>query len=261
MPKGKCRLCLTQEVELQLSHIMPRFSYVRVRGEGKGADPVHVTKGEAYQSQDQRKEYLLCWDCEQIFERRETYVASLLPLRDGKRAPILNMLGNAFETTASGTRAVELGRVSASDVAYFAASVLWRGHVSRGFRVELGSKYAEEFRRYLRDEAPFPSNAACAVTFFDIPFSDKIDLTATCAGVQTNARTPGALARSHGFMVMGLQFFFQLGSSLEPWVVASCIVRNGTMFLARQEQMVAWLAPNLLGATVDRRLAARMERG
>lgn len=255
--RGQCRLCLSTDVALQDSHIMPRFSYVRVRGDSPQDDPVFFRGGKAYQSQEQVKEHLLCFTCEQTFAKVEGRIAELLPLRDGKRAPILDLLGNAFETTANGTRAVELGRVRGEDLAYFSASVIWRGHVSDGFNVKLGDVYGEQFRRYLLGETDFPPKAACVATFFDLPYDDRIDVKASAVGVQTWPRNKNDRSHRHGFMVMGLQFFLQIGNQLDDWATASCLVRNKTMFLARQEHLVQWLGPTILSAKPTGRLTGR----
>jgi len=238
---------------------MPRFSTVRLRGPGPQDHPIHFRGGRAYESQEQVKEFLLCRDCEQRFSKVETRVADLLPLRDGKLAPILDRIGGLIETNADGLRVVELGRVSGDDLAHFAASVLWRGHVSQHFHVKLGDRYAEQFRVFLLGHAAFPENAACLVYFYDLPFDDAVDVKATTVGVETFKRKDGRGPHWHGFMVFGLRFVIQLGNQLNASVVRLCVVRQQRLLLARQEHLAKWLGRSILGAQPDQKLERKLD--
>lgn len=256
---GQCKLCLAHDVELQDSHIMPRFSYVRLRGPGPQDEPVHMRDAVAFQSSEQVTEPLLCWDCEQRIGKVEGRVAALLPLRDGNPAPILGRLGGLVEANDDGIRIVKLGRVSGDDLAYFAASILWRGHVSKRFPVRLGERYAEEFRLYLIGETPFPENAACVAYFYDLPFADEVDMKATSVGVETFKRLKGSSPHWHGFMIFGLRFVLQVGSQLDARMVEACLVRHQRLFLARQEHLLRWLGRSIRAVKPDQKLERALD--
>src|SRR5688572_14352094 len=89
-PIGKCRLCLTDNVELCDSHILPRFAYKRVRPD-KGGGPVFFNGKTAVQTDAQVTEYLLCRGCEDRFMKVETRFAPLV--YDKGQFPLLDKLG------------------------------------------------------------------------------------------------------------------------------------------------------------------------
>lgn len=66
---GKCKLC-DKEKELQNSHYVPKFIYDWLKKEGTGAFR-NPEKGINRIFQDGNKDYLLCYECEQKFSKRE----------------------------------------------------------------------------------------------------------------------------------------------------------------------------------------------
>lgn len=76
MPRGLCRLCQV-DAELQLSHILPAFSYRWLR-KSSGNSLLRETTEPDLRVQDGRREYLLCGSCEALFSRWETDFANKL---------------------------------------------------------------------------------------------------------------------------------------------------------------------------------------
>lgn len=76
---GVCALC-DKEAKLQLSHILPKFVIKYVKESAPSA--IRSNQSPNRRIQDGPKEYLLCWDCEQLFARWEKlfYENLFLPL-------------------------------------------------------------------------------------------------------------------------------------------------------------------------------------
>lgn len=76
MPRGQCRLC-QDEAELQLSHILPAFTFRWLR-ETSGGGHIRLGSSPNHRVQDGPKRYWLCASCEGIFNRSETTFAGQL---------------------------------------------------------------------------------------------------------------------------------------------------------------------------------------
>jgi hypothetical protein len=80
MEIGDCRLCLAKGVELQVSHIVPKWTYRRAfdktRANGS-PNPIMMTNEVVIQTSEQRAEPMLCVACEQQLGRDESYIADL----------------------------------------------------------------------------------------------------------------------------------------------------------------------------------------
>jgi hypothetical protein len=166
--RGICKLCQFEK-DLQESHLLPRSLYKKVRGTGRGNnDPTVIAPGKKPKTTShQYKDYVLCWDCEQRFNvNGEDYVMRLAQTKG--KLPLLDMLENVATPTAvtkklrayTGAQVPELDR---DRLAYFALSVFWRASVhtwktpdSGTVKIELGSRYNEELRRYLLGETGLP---------------------------------------------------------------------------------------------------------
>ena len=76
-----CALCL-EERDLQLSHIVPKFVFGYVKRSAPSALRSH--RKPNLRIQDGEKEYLLCWECEQLFSGWEKLFSERLftPLHD-----------------------------------------------------------------------------------------------------------------------------------------------------------------------------------
>ena len=206
MPTGMCKLCLQQR-RLQESHLLPRALYRLARGSGTrgNQDPVAFTAKGSRSSSHQLKDYVLCRECEQLFSKKgEDYVMRLVTKRNGQ-FPLLEKLRQAPTKTKRGDwsaySATETPEIDRATIAYFALSVFWRASVHswrdvEGDRVkiDLGTRYNEELRRYLLGEAHLPKNAWLLVSACSDNLSQQIFFMPSENAV-VNDRTVGFAAR------------------------------------------------------------------
>lgn len=175
MPIGVCKLCLQQR-ELQDSHFIPRAVYKCLRTpKDKNPNPVVVGRRITCTTSRQMKDYVLCADCEERFNKNgETWM--MRQLWNGQRFPLGDRLNVAlphytferaetlvFSGTAVGIETAKLG--------YFALSVFWRAavhawkmpHGEKTRKINLG--FAEEpIRKFLLGQASFPKDVVLMVT-------------------------------------------------------------------------------------------------
>jgi len=86
-------LCL-QVRDLQNSHLMPASLYKKSRTQG-GRNPnlMQVTDPGSVQASRQLRNFVLCWDCEQLFSKSgENYAMTQVFDCSGNRFPLLNAL-------------------------------------------------------------------------------------------------------------------------------------------------------------------------
>jgi hypothetical protein len=221
LKRGKCKLCLLEK-DLQESHLMPRALYRKARGSGqKGNQDPHLLRASGRRpSSYQVTDYVFCRECEQRFSKNgEEYVMGLVTRQD-LRFPFLEML-DAIPTITKTEKwrmysAAQTPNIDRAKIAYFALSLFWRASVhtwqmddGEKVRIELGSKYNEEIRRYLLGEASIPHNAALLVT------------ACTDRESQISFFMPGenkkVKDRSFGVGVRGLFFLFRITNSQPPW--------------------------------------------
>jgi hypothetical protein len=154
-----CALC-QDEKDLRNSHIASKFLWRRSGVTGGNRFSIACLTDPSLNQphqQDGIKEYLLCADCEQQFNRYETYVAKVL---FGPASPILKREPTHCVGTGFQYRELKL----------FQMSILWRmGISSHPFysHVELG-KHEEILRKMLLDEdAGEPWQYGCITTLLD----------------------------------------------------------------------------------------------
>ena len=173
-PTGKCRLCLQAGKLLLDSHLIPKYLYKRLRTPSlRDSNPVVITAKVVKTSSRQVKDYLLCEECEDRFNKGgERWISlngmsdGVFPLRDALRAtqPVATLdKAQLYCTTA-------LPSQSTDKFSYFAGSVFWRAAVhewrNEEFEIkklELGP-YEEPLRLFLIGQTAFPSNMALWVT-------------------------------------------------------------------------------------------------
>ena len=171
--KGKCKLCLSDGVQLQRSHFIPKAAYrLLLDRTAKNPRPFLISNKSIVQTNEQLTAFLLCRDCEQRFHRNgESWFLSYCLRENGFR--LQDMLAARTPIASQpGTDVYYLSRIpeiNVSALGYFAASIFWRGSIHRwvagaSFAVKLGP-YGELFRQYLIGEADFPKDASlqCAV--------------------------------------------------------------------------------------------------
>lgn len=215
---GTCALC-KNDAELQNSHLIPQWAYKRVlRIDLAGAKaPALIAGGSAVLSNKQKTQHLLCFECEQRFSKCEDYVATLTE-PNGAHIKLFDRVRRA-EPPAKVVGYLNTPE-DAEQLAYFGASVLWRGYAMTG-ACKLGP-YGEGFRQYLLGAAGFPAEAVMSVGLFDP--SPDVDVR---GWVSEPASTKANFAWLHGFLIAGLAF--------------RCWVSNT---LPRQWQQISLAGPN-----------------
>jgi hypothetical protein len=258
---GDCRLCKQIGVDLQESHIIPKWAFRRAGGGNE--PPIRITGGVAVQTSQQIREYLLCRSCEGVISKDEDHVSRLAYQTDGTLG-----LRKLVETRVFADE--ELRYVSAAElvphaIARFSASVFWRAHVStqvefKGLR--LWKSQAEALRRYTRREADLPwgmsLTAGALVGEGDGP-ADHHSFTII---------PPGTVRKGddsfHQFAVAGLLFNFFTGDSAREQSAICLATGNEPSISLTNWQMIYTLrsATNtILDARPVGRLAKRHPKG
>lgn len=208
-PIGKCALCLIDNVELRKSHVIPRWAYTRLRDDrpDENSHPIKIEGGEARFTAKQVKEHLLCCSCEQKLGDYDNYVSKLaykdgaFPARDSV-GPILGADG--------GLHCAEPGTLDAARLAYFACSVVWRGHIATAVsRCTLGAAtVGEVFRAYLNGERAFPSRVAAMLSLLLDDEPGKAQLGDAILMPHSMRKRPH---HSHEFALCGMYFAVHTG--------------------------------------------------
>lgn len=248
-PIGRCRLCLTDNVELCDSHILPKFGYKRVRPE-KGGGPVRFDGKVAVQTDAQLTEYLLCRKCEDRFMKVETRWAPLV-YKDGK-FPIQDELGEEIGKAPDLAR--ELGSVSREDAIYLAASVVWRGSVCSQLTPNLG-KYEDEFRRFLLGEAAFPQNAEVMLSILGEQKSERFPEMYQVLVPPWMEREGGC--HFHRFILCGCLFAVWVGARLPTTLEYHGLVRGSQplVLVGNHDGVVQLLAEQVASSRPKGKLA------
>jgi hypothetical protein len=171
---GQCRLCLQDAVNLSVSHFISAAILKILRDDGqKNPNPWLLTKRASVQTSWQMKAPLLCGDCEDRFSKNgETWVIGHCLRRDGS-FPLASVLASRTPDVFSNTTTTKLyfaskiPEINVSALAYFAASMFWRGSIhpwnsDGSVPVKLGP-FQEQFRQYLLGIRPFPMDCTLSV--------------------------------------------------------------------------------------------------
>jgi hypothetical protein len=245
--RGTCRLCLVER-ELVLSHYMPAAMYAYIkRGSIATHDhPIVMGKRLTSMTSLQVKDYLLCAECEDLFNKNgETYTLGWM--WNGKDFPLYDRLQLALPGRQSDKYASFSGPaigVDTEKLAYFALSLVWRGAVhtwneafgEKSTRVNLGS-FEEPIRQYLHSDAPFPRNVAVIVTVCSDTNSQHL------AYMPNQVKNiPGVVAFST--LALGIHFMVFAMDNLSPAFLDACCVssqqRRIWMRDCAQKTLEAW---------------------
>ncbi len=222
---GTCALCEKKNADLQDSHLIPKWAYRRVceADPAKPRAPVNVVAGNAVLSNKQTTGYLLCAECEQRFSTRENYIARLTELENGR----IKLFSSISRLDTPKRKLASLSKdVDAEQIAYFAASVMWRGCVMTG-GCRLGV-YVSKFRQYLLDQAPFPREAIISGGLFEE--SPNFD---TRGWVSEPASQKVGLLWLHGFLLDGLVFRCFVGKTFnQNWYQVSLAGPNPQKYVS-----------------------------
>lgn len=206
---------------------MPASLYRATRNTGAvNPNPAVITARGTFQTSKQMKDFLLCKECEDLFNKGgEAYVMSRVN-RAG-RFPLLEALQNVTPTKIavgfSWYDIIAVPNVDREKLGYFALSVCWRAvHVWRkpepaSEPIDLGP-YEEALRRYLLGETGFPANV---VLFF---------IVCTDAASQDSFHVPSRGRKdqdtTYTFQARGINFFMTVGKRIPETMRRNCSVTS-----------------------------------
>jgi hypothetical protein len=136
----------------------------------KNPNPVTIIPGAAVASSREVRQYFLCAECEDRFNKTgEKWMVRNCAQPDGPfplydnltTVPAMGTLGHVTLYRGNGVPGIE-----PEQIVYFASSVFWRAAATdwrnHNVRIDMGP-YEERFRRYLLNQDQFPENAALRV--------------------------------------------------------------------------------------------------
>jgi len=233
---GICALC-HENGDLQNSHLIPAWSYRRICNVdvSKPKAPIHIAGETAVLTNRQTTKYLLCARCEELFSKSENYVAKLTQPDNGQ----IEFFKHVTRLDTPRKVLALLNRIEdGNQLAYFAASVVWRGSVmTRGCGL---GPYEAKFRQYLLGEAQFPAEASISVALLEK--SPNVDARGwvsepTCSKV--------GVGRLHGFLLAGLVFRCFVGKAISlEWKNVSLTSANSKKYVSilKPEECADFLA-------------------
>jgi|SRR5262245_5952708 len=228
---GTCKLCRSVG-PLRESHYMPKSAYKLIWRANKGA-PVIMKEKIAIQRDEQIKDYVLCQECEQRFSKNcENWVMQFC-YREGEGFKLKDLIEASEPWGDHKLRVYSAANIAEIDIeklAYFAASILWRGsaHKWKSGRdqlrgLDLGTKYEEELRLYLLGKTTFPRNAVLWVSV--IPSAELSNTILVPTGEKK-----GWYWR-YKFTILGITFHFFLGGRIDTDIRSFCAYRSPEKFI------------------------------
>ena len=238
MPIGTCGLCRASAVELLDSHFMPSGFYRIARDEERvNPNPVLVNEEVSLVSSEQAKDYFLCAACERRFnETGEDWVLrncwrdeTDFPLRSILFASTPSPLSNEGFTVYEGAN---IDGVEPDQLAYFGASVFWRGAARDWIFMKRNPKrlhfgpYEEQFRLYLIGEASFPADAVMIVIV-----SSGMDAMRNLVMVFPFLKRRAEAFYNYRFAMAGLTYQLYLGKGIPNGLRRLCSVRSPDRYI------------------------------
>jgi hypothetical protein len=179
-----------------------------------GHDSELIPMLEADEGSVEQEEHLLCKPCDESLAHDDNYVLELAYV-DGNAA-ILNGLSQIEDAGEGLTSLCTLHpSIDRSRICRFAASVLWRAHVSSTVPdCDVGERYAADLRAYLSGQEGFPAHLYLTLVVH-LPAPNGQNLVGELLQTPRSSHQRGYF--SHSFAVCGLQFLFTAGKeSPEP---------------------------------------------
>jgi hypothetical protein len=227
MREGMCKLCL-QMKDIQDSHFIPRAMYKHLREPlQKNSNPVVVGRRMTATTSKQLKDYLLCAECEDLFNKNgENEV--LKWVWNGKSFPLGDRLRLALPSHPSPGAPAFSGTAVGVDterLAYFALSVLWRAAVHQ-WEMPFGGKTTvldlgaveEPIRKFLLGIADFPAQAVIVATACIDPFSAQT--------FYIPSRVIGVPETRFAMLTLGVHFTAFIGSDIPPSMREICCAKS-----------------------------------
>lgn len=248
---GNCALCL-KFGPLALSHFMPKGVLKLLRDPaGRIKGPILVTPKISISTSAQLKDFLLCPECEQRFNRLgEDY--ALRQMQHHGTFPLLDRIRVSPAIDFSFREGIYSGPsigVDTEKLAYFALSVVWRsavhtwrfpdGHVVDSVSLE---PYQERISEYLLGQREFPPGIAVLVS------------ACTDYGSQYVAYHPtpvrGIDNRAVAFLACGIHFLVFLGPTSPCSIGELCCFSSRRQFVfSRDIKHTTFQAYSALAAT------------
>lgn len=227
---GQCRLCWRSPLRRQDSHLVPQWSYKRIReAGGSKPDPVVIQDGRAHPTSQQLKEHMLCYECEQRFSPDERYLSNLSYQLDGS-VPFLQEILPLQPAEDGWMVTTPAPSLEVDRIVRFASICLWRCHSSSQVaNCELGEKYGDAFRRFLNEETPFPAQASLTII---VPHNTKMPGLPRLGRLFTTPYTEKRNGyHAHRLLLCGLQFEFAVGNRIPDLFREFCIVRGSPRYV------------------------------
>lgn len=269
MPRGTCKLCGGDDLELRDSHFIPAAILRALREDSlPNPNPVIVTSSLALTSSRPITDYILCAACEGAFSRGgEEWVANNI-VQQGT-FPLYDLLRPAQPLSDDDELVLYEGRtidgLRRDQLGYFGLSIFWRSAAhrwpvilrsakgeSRPPQIELGP-FEEAIRSLLVGATEFPQNIALIVTLR--PFD-----------TQNMQVTLPALARREGdyrlfkFLVPGIDYTLATGQSLPDIVRQQCIVSSPLGLIAVSKDTSSYLGEHMRKALGTAHIADKLRR-
>lgn len=215
-----CGLCGGNKLLLD-SHLIPKSMYKKLRDDSvdKRVIRTNVDTMTAHYSDHQVSTKFLCKDCEDRFNKYgEKFVSNDCYDSNKNKFQLLDKINSSKEITIiNGTRYINpydnINILDPEKYLYFAASVFWRSSAwprrREADKDALGSKYQEQFRKYLLKENPFSEKAHLFV-FVD---TDKEILPIIMFPKSKNCNG----FHKHIFSIPGIHFNLDVGNKGKEW--------------------------------------------
>jgi hypothetical protein len=214
MPMGKCLLCFETK-DLQDSHFIGKAVYRRLGEDSlRNPFPVLLGSGTMRQSSNQMRDYVFCFDCEQIFNLQgEGWVHGRMATVKG--FPLFDSLKAYTPVFAEGDYAVyDAKAISEWDCAkllHYGAGIFFKAGVhkweSEGNKVSIDlGPGLDELRRFVLGQAAFPADMAMSISIA----GNANPLLATVSPVPVGADGFDQFQ----FYVPGIMYTFQVGKAI-----------------------------------------------
>jgi hypothetical protein len=228
--RGECKLCHTIG-ELRDSHFIPKAAYKIIK-QSEDESPVVVNAEVGLQTDSQMKDYVLCPQCEERFNKNgESWVMKYCS-RNAEGFRLKKLIAASKPLAGNGLKvysAALLPEIDLNQLTYFASSILWRAAVHKWKiakktvePIYLGP-YREELRRFLLAETLFPQKAVIWVSIvpeeklwnvFIPPYGEKVE---QCT--------------RYKFVFLGISFMLFFGSQIDSVFREMCTLRSEKHFI------------------------------
>ena len=232
---GICKLCLQQE-KLQKSHfILAAFYKYILTPTESNPNPVVVGRTVTATTSKQVRDYLLCAECEDLFNKNGEQ-AIVKWVWNGKDFPQGNRLAVAHEHFTLRKALVFSGRaigIDVEEIAYCALSVIWRAAVHQ-WNLMFGDKSTvlclgkteESIRKYLHGDADFPDQVAITATVC----TDRTSMT-----FYPPCQATDIPASAFGFLALGIRFLVYVGDNIPHAARRVCFMKSEHQLLFQRD--------------------------